>query len=141
MLYNVTRWWRYVALAAVVALVSACGSSSGNAGAGGDGSAKGAPIEIGYVAGLSGFDGSFSLPTLHGEQMAVNAINAAGGVHGRPLKLLSYDSGGNPAQAAALETQLVDNQSVIATTGPIFDAEANATDPIANRAGIPFISF
>jgi len=141
MLYNVTRWRRYLALAAAVALVSACGSNSGSTTAGGDGSAKGDPIEIGYVAGLSGFDGSFSLPTLHGEEMAVNAVNAAGGIHGRPLKLLSYDSGGNPAEAAALETQLVDNSSVIATTGPIFDAEANATDPIANRANIPFISF
>jgi branched-chain amino acid transport system substrate-binding protein len=143
MSHNAIRWRKYVALAAVVAVVTACGSNSGNSAGvtGSGGSAKGPPIEIGYVAGLSGFDGSFSLPTLHGEQMAVNAINSAGGIHGRKLQLIAYDSGGDPAKAAALETQLIDDPSVIATTGPIFDAEANATDPIANRAGIPFVSF
>lgn len=139
MLYKFNRWRRVIAVTAAGALLAACGSSSHSA-SGGSGSGK-APIEIGYVAGLSGFVGSFSLPTLHGEQMAISAINAAGGVNGRPLQLVSYDSGGDPAKAAALETKLVDNPKILATSGPIFDAEANAADPIAQRAGIPFISF
>src|SRR5262245_25313977 len=52
----------------------------------------GAPITIGYVIGLTGGASSFDLPTLQGAKVAIADINAAGGVAGHPLKLITVDT-------------------------------------------------
>jgi branched-chain amino acid transport system substrate-binding protein len=72
-------------LAAFAAVV---GGASGTS----DKARAGSPITIGYVIGLTGGASSFDLPTLQGAKVAIADINAAGGVAGHPLKLITVDT-------------------------------------------------
>ena len=78
---------------AVVAAVIAVSATLGGSASGKRESARaGSPITIGYVIGLTGGASSFDLPTFQGAKVAVADINAAGGVAGHPLKLISVDT-------------------------------------------------
>jgi branched-chain amino acid transport system substrate-binding protein len=72
------------------------------------------PIVIGAA-------GPFKLPyglmNLQGIQLAVDQVNAAGGVHGRPLELLIRDDGAEEPQAVAIAHEFVDNPRVAAVVG------------------------
>ena len=78
---------------AVFAIVIAVAVTLGGLASGSEGGARaGSPITIGYVIGLTGAASSFDVPTWQGAQVAVSDINAAGGVAGHPLKLISVDT-------------------------------------------------
>lgn len=60
---------------------------------------SGEPIQIGYVGGLSGGTAAFGVPALEGVQFAVDEMNAAGGIAGRPVELVPFDDQGDPFNA------------------------------------------
>src|SRR3954451_24668827 len=87
-----------VASAAVAATVTACaGGSSGSSGSGGSD-----PIVVGAIAGTTGAYGSTGQAVINGTKMAVDEINAKGGVLGRKLKLLSANDGASATTSALL---------------------------------------
>src|SRR5262245_49042543 len=94
------RWISALAGTLVAALALGCGNSGG---AGGSGSGSGASPaaadkewRVGVYLGLSGPDAQFGIQTREGMELAVNDLNAAGGVKGKPIKLLVEDDKGNP---------------------------------------------
>lgn len=56
-------------------------------------------IKLGYIGGLSGGTAAFGVPAFEGVQFAVNEINAAGGINGAQIELVSYDDQGDPFNA------------------------------------------
>lgn len=56
-------------------------------------------IKFGYIGGLSGGTAAFGVPAHEGVQFAVNEINAAGGINGAQIELVSYDDQGDPFNA------------------------------------------
>lgn len=89
--------------------VAACGGSSDSSG--GSGSEDG-PIKIGVASAKTGFMSPFDIPALVGAEMAVEDINADGGVLGRDLELVHVDSKSDKEQAANAATQLISNDNV-----------------------------
>ncbi|WP_256438590.1 ABC transporter substrate-binding protein [Pseudonocardia sp. H11422] len=83
-----------------IALVAGCGSAAGS----GSESDSG-PIVIGHTAGMTGFMSVFDEPVEQGMKMAIADINAAGGVLGRPLELITTNNESDPTkiQSAAQE--------------------------------------
>jgi ABC-type branched-subunit amino acid transport system substrate-binding protein len=73
------------------------------------------PLVIGLTTPLSGLNAAFGLGLQHGAQLAVDRANAAGGIGGRPLLLLSIDDGGDPGRAAANATRLLERGAVAIT--------------------------
>lgn len=75
-------------------------ATDGGSGAGGSagGAGAGDPIIIGHAAGTTGFMAVFDIPVARGMELAVDEINAAGGVLGRPLKIVSTDNGSDVAK-------------------------------------------
>ena len=63
------------------------------------------PIKIGGAFNLTGGQASLDGPAKNGAQMAIDAINAAGGVNGRPLELVVYDGKTDPAVITSLASQ------------------------------------
>lgn len=61
--------------------------------------AQGETVKIGYIGGLSGGTAAFGVPAYEGVQFAVNEINAAGGINGAQIELVSYDDQGDPFNA------------------------------------------
>src|SRR5579872_2232488 len=75
------------------------------------GIAASTPIRIGEINSYSAIP-SFTLPYRNGWQLAVDEINAAGGVLGRRLELISRDDTGKPQDAIRFAGELLDEQKV-----------------------------
>jgi len=133
------------AVAIVLPLVlSACGGSSesGGSASGGESSASssdggapsGDPIIIGFPADLSSTYAYYDQPMLEGAQLAVDEVNEAGGVQGRPLELKAIDTRNDPAEATKQTQALIDEGAVylIGSTGDVIAAEG----AVACQAGI-----
>ncbi|MBW8760254.1 MAG: ABC transporter substrate-binding protein [Burkholderiales bacterium] len=75
------------------------------------------PIRIGLIAPLTGASADFGTSVRQGAELAVDEINAAGGVLGRPLALVVKDDRGDPASGLAAAAALVTDDRVVATIG------------------------
>ncbi len=123
--------WRRIIPAGAVAmalLAAACGSSSSS------GSAKG-PIKIGVIFPLSGALGQGGVDNLDGVKIAVNQVNAAGGIGGRKVTLDVKD-GPDPATAASAANKLISSDHVQEIIGTVLSDLALAAAPVANRGKV-----
>lgn len=109
-------------------------------GGGGGGGSETGPIVVGLYGDLSGQTSSFGQSTRNGAQMAVEEINAAGGINGRQVKLLVEDDQGQPAQAATVVTKLINQDKVHAVLGEVASTNSLAAAPVAQNAKIPMIT-
>ncbi|MDS4040547.1 MAG: ABC transporter substrate-binding protein [Candidatus Competibacter sp.] len=89
------------------------------------------------VTGPASFLGDPELKTL---QMYVEDINAKGGVGGRPLELVHYDTGGNAKDAVNFVKRLIKNDKVDLIVGGTTSGDTLAVIPDVEKEGIPFVS-
>ncbi|QPF85820.1 ABC transporter substrate-binding protein [Bradyrhizobium genosp. L] len=89
-------------------------------------------IRIGHLTPLTGFLGALGAYAQLGIRMAAEEINAAGGVMGRPLDVLSEDSV-NPATAATKAQRMLDQDNVAVLMGEINSASALTIMQVADR--------
>ena len=102
--------------------------------------AAGDAIKIGNAYNLTGSMSSLDVPASNGAKLAVKEINAAGGVLGRQLELVSYDGKTDPATLANVATQMIESDKVVAIGGITDSDSALAVGPIAQKAGVPFVT-
>ncbi|MFT3819317.1 MAG: ABC transporter substrate-binding protein [Rubrivivax sp.] len=86
---------------------------------------------IGCPLSMTGPAGAIGVDIQRGAQLAVDEVNAAGGVLGKPLKLEVQDTTGAPAQAVQLFGSFARNPGVVAVLGPINAAEVGAVTNLA----------
>jgi branched-chain amino acid transport system substrate-binding protein len=94
-------------------------------------------IRIGWLSSLTGPLSSAAIAENQGVQFAVEEINAAGGVNGHKLELITRDTSGEPTKAVNLAKQLAFVDKVDFIIGPVNSGESLATVPIVAKAGIP----
>jgi branched-chain amino acid transport system substrate-binding protein len=73
-------------------------------------------------------------------QMAVEEINAAGGIGGKKLKIISFDTAGKPEQAVVGVRKLADDDKVMAIIGPFSSGECRVAFPAGERSGVVMMS-
>jgi branched-chain amino acid transport system substrate-binding protein len=73
-------------------------------------------------------------------EMAIEQINAAGGIDGRMLEAVIYDTEGDPQRAVQGVTKLINKDNVIAVVGPSLTPTSLAVISFAERAQLPLIS-
>lgn len=95
------------------------------------------PVKIGWLSSLTGPLSSAAIAENQGVQLAVEEINKAGGILGRPIELLTRDTAGDPTKAVNFAQQLAFSEKVQFVIGPVNSGEALATTPILARAGVP----
>lgn len=95
------------------------------------------PIKVGWLSSLTGPLSSAAQAENQGVQFAVDEINKAGGINGRPIELLTRDTAGDPTKAVNFAQQLAFSDKVHFIIGPVNSGEGLATTPIIARAGIP----
>jgi branched-chain amino acid transport system substrate-binding protein len=91
-----------------------------------------AAIRIGEINSYSAIP-SFTLPYRNGWQLAVDEINAAGGVDGRKLEVISRDDGGKPENAVRFVGELLDEQKVDLLAGGYLSNVGLAISDVARR--------
>ena len=98
------------------------------------------PIKIGFPIPLSGPTATYGVPILKGAQLAVQQINAKGGVLGRQLKILPRDSKANADEAVRLARELIIKDNVEFLVGTLTSAEAPAVSTVAKENKIVFVA-
>ncbi len=97
-------------------------------------------IKVGEVGSMTGTEGTFGVSTHNGIELAINQINAKGGVKGKKLELISMDDQGKPEEAATAVTKLITQNKVAAILGEVASSRSMAMAPIAQQYQIPMIS-
>ncbi len=112
-------------LALMVGMLAGCGGTNGDA-----------EIKIGMIGPLSGDYATYGLSTQRGIEIAVEEINAAGGIDGKSITLISEDSKGVPADAALAASKLMDQDGVVAIMGPVLSGETSTVAEFADEAEV-----
>lgn len=99
-----------------------------------------APIKIGALFAVTGPAAFLGEPERNTAKMVVDEINRAGGVKGRKLELVSYDTAGDATKAVQLATKLIKDDKVVAIIGPSTTGETMAVIPVAEKEQVPLIS-
>lgn len=102
--------------------------------------AQAAIITIGEVGSMTGSEATFGISTHQGIELAVNQINASGGIRGRKLVVISLDDQGKADEAAIAVTKLITQNHVIAILGEVASSRSLAMAPIAQQNRIPMIT-
>ncbi len=116
---------------ASLTLLAACG---------GEHAADRQGIKVGFFGALTGPTATFAISGKNGAMLAVAEINAAGGVLGKPIVLLSEDDRGEAAEAASAVSKLITRDHVVALIGENASSRTLAAAPIAQSYKVPMIS-
>lgn len=97
-------------------------------------------IKIGAIYSTSGPGAFLGVPEERGARLKAAEINKAGGINGRKVELVIYDSEGNTGKAAQLARRLIESDHVVAIIGPSSSGESLQVLPIANELKTPLIA-
>src|SRR6516165_3087161 len=95
------------------------------------------PILIGYLPALTGPSSSTGIGINRGTQLAVQEVNAAGGINGRKIELITRDTQSDPTKAVNGAAELSHGQNVSVVFGPVNSAESLAVVPLLARTSTP----
>lgn len=96
-------------------------------------------IVIGSHQDLSGPVASLGGPLRDGMVLAVEDINAAGGIHGRRLRLVVEDTSFDPKKAVLATQKLLTQDKVFAMVAPLGTAPTQASMPLILERGVPLL--
>src|ERR1044072_6564961 len=95
------------------------------------------PIPVGYLPALTDPSSSTGIGINRGIQLAVQEINAAGGINGRQLELITRDTQSEPTKAVNGAAELAHGEKVSVVFGPVNTGESLAVVPLLARAKVP----
>ena len=98
------------------------------------------PIKIGALFSITGPPSFLGEPERNTAQMVVDEINRIGGIGGRKLQLVIYDTQGDATKAVQVATRLIKEDKVVAIIGPSTTGDTMAVIPLVEKAQIPLIS-
>ena len=102
--------------------------------------AAGEPILFGLAGPMTGSDADCGIHLEKGVRMAIDEINASGGVNGRPLDILVCDDKANPTEASLCAQKFVSNPDIFAVMGHVNSSCTLAGMPIYEQAGLTAMS-
>lgn len=105
-----------------------------------DGSSAQDEIPIGEYASLTGGSASFGQSSHKGTELAIAEINAAGGVLGKKLRLITEDDQSQAGQPATIVRKLIAQDKVVAVLGEVASSKSLEAAPICQQNQIPMIS-
>lgn len=121
------------------ALMIFCGSLIGlitGCGPGGDANT----IKVGEFASLTGKEATFGQSSHKGTELAIEEINAAGGVLGKKVELITEDNQSKAGESQTVVNKLVARDGVVAVLGEVASSRSLEAAPVCQNAKIPMIS-
>jgi branched-chain amino acid transport system substrate-binding protein len=128
-----------VLLSALV-ILSGCPTSSGTPQKQNQAQTPSNELLIGHYGSMTGSEATFGVSTDNGIKLAVKERNAAGGVKGQQIKLITYDDQGKAQEAVVAVTRLIQQDQVKAVIGEVASSRSLAGGPVCQRLGVPMIS-
>lgn len=97
-------------------------------------------IVIGEVAAMTGGTATFGQSSHAGTQMAIDEVNAAGGLLGKQLKLITEDDQSKQGEAGTVAKKLISREKVVAMLGEVASGRSLEMAPICQEKKVPMIS-
>jgi branched-chain amino acid transport system substrate-binding protein len=97
-------------------------------------------ITLGLYLSLTGDKADFGVSTRNGVNIALEELNAAGGLLGQQVRAVAEDTRGDSNEAASAVTRLIDREQVCGVIGEVASSLSLAGGRICQRRGIPMIS-
>jgi branched-chain amino acid transport system substrate-binding protein len=97
-------------------------------------------IKIGEFASLTGKDATFGISSHEGTLLAIEQINAAGGVLGKQLELITEDDQCKAGESATVVNKLISRDNVVAILGEVASSRSIEAATICQQNKIPMIS-
>src|SRR5271170_3882932 len=97
-------------------------------------------IPVGEFASLTGGNASFGQSSHQGTQLAVDEVNASGGVLGKQIKLITEDDQSLAGQPATIMRKFISSDKVVAVLGEVASSKSLEAAPICQENKIPMIS-
>jgi branched-chain amino acid transport system substrate-binding protein len=129
-----------IALSAGLLLAVGCGSSSNSGGDATSSPSAATPFKFGIAGPLTGQYAQYGTPVKRGAQVAVDQLNADGGVNGGKVSFTVGDDQGDPQQAVLVAQKFIDDKSVLFVDGHVFSGATIAAGAKYQTAGMSMIS-
>ena len=97
-------------------------------------------IKIGEFASLTGTEATFGQSSHKGTQLAIDEINAASGVLGKKIDLITEDDQSQQGQASTVVRKLISSDGVVAILGEVASSRSMEAAPVCQQSKIPMIS-
>jgi branched-chain amino acid transport system substrate-binding protein len=97
-------------------------------------------ILVGEFGSFTGTTATFGQSTHNGIMLAFDEVNAAGGIGGKKIRVISEDDQSKPEEAATAVTKLIHQNRVSAVLGEVASSRSLAAAPIAQAQKVPMIS-
>lgn len=101
---------------------------------------NGEPIKVGFIGPLSGANAAVGTSNQTGVEMAVEEINAAGGINGRQIQLFAYDDENDASVAVYMCNKLIQSDNVCAIIGSTNSSVTLGAMTVTQDMGIPQIT-
>ncbi|MEK3902753.1 ABC transporter substrate-binding protein [Paenibacillus sp. FSL R7-0179] len=122
-------------------LASGCGNNTANSGnSASGGNTAGGTIKIGADLELTGGQASFGDSASKGAKLAVDEINAKGGILGKQLELVVADNASKSEEATQAAQKLITNDKVVTIIGASTSTNTLGIVPVATEKKIPLVS-
>ncbi|MDE3076829.1 MAG: ABC transporter substrate-binding protein, partial [Chloroflexota bacterium] len=103
--------------------------------------AGGAPVKIGLSAAFSGPTAYLGESAKNAVQIGVDKFNAAGGVAGRPVQIVTEDNENKPQSAVTSVRKLIDSDGVVAVIGELGSSVTLAAMPVFKEKQVPNVAY
>jgi len=97
-------------------------------------------IKVGHYGSMTGKEATFGQSTDNGIRLAVAEINAAGGINGKKIEIITYDTKGESKEAGNAVTRLVTSDKVAAVLGEVASSLSLAGGAVCQQYGVPMVS-
>ncbi len=97
-------------------------------------------IKIGEFASLTGKEAVFGQSSHKGTLLAIEAANAAGGVLGKQIDLITEDNQSKPGESATIAKKLITREKVVALLGEVASSRSLEAGAVAQQYKVPMIS-
>lgn len=122
-----------------LSLLAGCGGNGDNDQPNAGDAADGETIKIGLLAPLTGSVAEYGNAVTNGAKMYIEEVNAAGGINGKQIEIVSYDEEGDATKAITGYNSLVD-QGVTAIIGDVTTAPTVAVVAASQEDNMPMIT-
>ena len=100
----------------------------------------GGEILVGEYGSLTGTEATFGQETHNAIMIAMDEVNAAGGVNGRKIRVITEDTQSKAEEAATAVTKLITQNAVVAILGEVASSSSIAAAPVCQNNKVPMIS-
>jgi branched-chain amino acid transport system substrate-binding protein len=136
MKHLLAHWRAALVLAAALGLTGCNNQPAGPA----TPSSGGDTIKVGEFASLTGSEATFGQSSHMGTQLAIDELNAAGGVLGKKFDLITEDNQSMAGQSSTAVRKLISSDKVVAVLGEVASSRSMEAAPICQQNKIPMIS-